>query len=146
MSVITIIKGIKDIHPDSIVFVKNGQFYEVYGRDSYIVSYLFKYKINEVEKIKKSGFPLKAINGVMVKLENKKINYLIVDKRNNYEVDEKCDNKNLNTYYKVYEQAKNYINSKKRIDNIYNYLLHNVNNKRLINEIEKAIENEGRKV
>ena len=34
----------------------------------------------------------------MARLENEKINYLLVDTRKNYDVDEKYDNKNLNNY------------------------------------------------
>lgn len=56
----------------------------------------------------------------MAKLENKKINYLIVDRRNNYDVDEFYDNKNLNTYNQTYEKAKQYINSKHRVDKYIN--------------------------
>ena len=41
MAVLTIIKTIKSIHPESIVLVKIGKFYNVYGRDSYIMYYLF---------------------------------------------------------------------------------------------------------
>ena len=55
------------------------------------------------------GFPIESINKIMAKLENKKINYLIVDRRNNYDVDEFYDNKNLNTYNQTYEKAKQYI-------------------------------------
>ena len=38
-----------------------------------------------------------------------KINYINVDRRNNYEVDEKSDNKNLNKYDEIFEKAKQYI-------------------------------------
>ena len=41
MAVTTIIKTIKSIHPDSIILVKVGKFYNVYGKDSYILSYFF---------------------------------------------------------------------------------------------------------
>ena len=44
------------------------------------------------------------------------------------------------------EKAKQYINSKHRVDKIYQYLIHNLNNKKLINQMEKVIINEGRKV
>ena len=71
---------------------------------------------------------------------------MIVDRRNNYDVDEFYDNKNLNTYNQTYEKAKQYINSKHRVDKIYQYLIHNLNNKKLINQMEKVIINEGRKV
>ena len=43
-------------------------------------------------------------------------------------------------------KAKQYINSKHRVDKIYQYLIHNLNNKKLINQMEKVIINEGRKV
>lgn len=146
MAVTTIIKTIKSIHPDSIILVKVGKFYNVYGKDSYILSYFFNYKLKELEGIVSCGFPIESINKIMAKLENKKINYLIVDRRNNYDVDEFCDNKNLNTYNQIYERAKQYIDSKNRADRIYQYLIHNLNNKKLINQMEKVIINEGRKV
>lgn len=38
-------------------------------------------------------------------MEEKKINYLIIDPRNNYDVDEKSDNRNLNTYQKEFNKA-----------------------------------------
>lgn len=146
MSVITIIKTIKTIHPESVAMVKIGKFYNVYGKDSYILSYLFGYKLKEVENVSTCGFPVESVNKIIAKLENKKINYLLLDRRNNYEVDEMLENKNLNTYAKTYEKAKEYINAKNRANKIYEYLLHNLNNKKLINQIEKVIENEGRKV
>ena len=120
MAVLTIIKTIKSIHPESIVLVKIGKFYNVYGRDSYIMYYLFGYKLKEIENISTCGFPVDSINKVMAKLENTKINYLLIDRRNNYDVDQMLDNKNLNTYIKTYEKAKEYINAKNRVNKIYN--------------------------
>ena len=90
MAVTTIIKTIKSIHPDSIILVKVGKFYNVYGKDSYILSYFFNYKLKELDGIVSCGFPIESINKIMAKLENKKINYLIVDRRNNYDVDGIC--------------------------------------------------------
>lgn len=131
MAVITILKNIKLIHPDTIVLVKVGKFYNVYGKDSYIMSYLFGYKLKDLEGTKSCGFPIETVNKIMAKLENKKINYLIVDRKNNYDIEESLDNKNLNTYNETYKKAKEYLSSKMRVDNIYNYLLHNLNNKQL---------------
>lgn len=146
MGIINIVKNVKEIHPNYVVIINVGKFYYTYGKDSYIISYLFNYKLDTLQNVSRCSFSNNSINKIMAKLEQKKINYIMLDRKNNYNVDEKCDNKNLNTYYKVYEQAKNYINSKKRIDNIYNYLLHNINNKKLINEIEKILENDRRKI
>lgn len=39
-------------------------------------------------------------------LEKQKINYLLIDPSNQYHVDEKSDNKNLNTYNEKYEKAR----------------------------------------
>ena len=100
------IKTIKQVHQYDIVLMKIGKFYHVYGRDSYIISYLFGYKINEIENMSMCGFPINSLNKIIAKLEEKKINYLIVDRKNNYEVDEIFDNKNLNNYKKYFEKAK----------------------------------------
>ena len=48
MAIITMIKVIKEIHPESLVLVKVGKFYNAYGKDSYILSYLFGYKLKTV--------------------------------------------------------------------------------------------------
>lgn len=72
------------------------------------------------------GFPKASINKVIAKLEDKKINYLIVDRRNQYDVDEISDNKNLNEYKKYYENAKKYCNNVIRIENIHSFLLDNM--------------------
>ena len=94
------------------------------------------------------GFPESSINKVIAKLEDNKINYLILDRRNNYEVEEIYDNKNLNTYSKYFEKARKYINCKIRIDKINNFLIENIGNesfKEIISKMEEII-NERRKV
>ena len=101
MSILTMVKNIKQIHSKDIVFVKLGKFYYCYGKDSYIISFFFGYKLNLVENtIYSCGFPSQSLNKIISKLENKKINYVIVDRRNNYEIEQKEDFKNLNTYDK----------------------------------------------
>lgn len=68
MSVINMAKNIKDVHPDFIVCFKVGSFYHVYGKDSYIISYLFNYNIKEVkENIATVGFPKNVVVKVMSK-------------------------------------------------------------------------------
>ena len=141
-----ILETIRKVHKDTVIIVKTGNFYNVFGQDTYILSYLFGYKLNKIyNDIVTTGFPKESINKVIAKLEHKKINYLVVNKSNNYEVDEKCINNNLNTYKKVLMDAKSYINAKLRVENINKYLLKNLNNKQLIEEIEKII-NERRKI
>lgn len=149
MSMITVLKPIKQIHEKDIVLIKIGGFYHAYGRDSYILSYLFDYKLKNFEKqYVTCGFPTNNISKIMTKLEDEKINYIMLDKRNNYEEEEKSNNGNLNSYDKFYEKAKKYVNLKRRIDNIYDILLKEIekdNIKEKIKEIEEVVY-EGRKI
>ena len=141
----TILNSIKTVHEYAIIIIKTGTFYNVYGQDAYIISYLFGYKLRRQNNILSTGFPKEVINKVMAKLDYKKIDYLIIDKRNNYEVEEKSINNKLNTYKKIIIDAKAYISAKLRVENINKYLLRNLNDKKLIEKIEKVI-NEGRKI
>ena len=79
MSTIYMIKNIKELLPEYVVLVKIGTFYEVYNNDSYIISYLFNYKIKTlIDGDKNCGFPTGALNKVLSTLENKSINYIVV--------------------------------------------------------------------
>ena len=124
MGVKNIIQAVKKVHTEYIVLVKEGSFYHIYGKDAYIISYLFGYKI-------------------VAKLETNKINYLILDKRNNYDIEEIYNNKNLNTYNKFYNESKCYINKVARINNINQFLINNINRecfKEIINSMEEILE------
>ena len=126
MGIINMIANIKEVHKEYVLLVKIGSFYYCYGRDAYIVSYLLHYKINIIEKnVYACSFPIVAYNKVISTLEEKKVNYIVLDKRNNYSVDEKSDNKNLNKYYETYVKAKEELVTKVRIEKIYKYLLDN---------------------
>lgn len=149
MSIINTVKSIKQVHPEYIVLIKIGKFYYSYSKDAYIISYIFNYKLKSIEEnIKVCAFPGFILNKIMAKLEENKINYLVIDRRNNYEVDEKSDNSNLNKYNYYLEKSKKYIKQKNKIEEIYNYLISNIENdtnKELIKEIERQI-NERRKI
>lgn len=127
MAMITMIKAIKQIHPKDIVLFKMGSFYHTYGKDSYIISYLFDYKTKKIEQnYSTCGFPGSSLAKNLAKLEEKKINYVIVDKRNNYEDDEKSDNKNLNKYDENFEKAHKYVTIRNRVENIYQELMNRI--------------------
>lgn len=146
MGIINIVKNVKEIHNKYVVLVKVGSFYYCYGKDSYIISQLFKYKINILkDETYSCSFPQNTINKIMAVLENNKINYLILDRRNNYEVIQKSDNRNLNNYDKIYEIGKKEKSKKMRIEKLYLYLLENANDIELINNVEKVID-ERRKI
>lgn len=147
IAIITMVKEIKSIHPEYVVCIKAGGFYRVYGKDAYIIAKLFQYKTKEENDIITCGFPIKVINKIIAQLENKKINFLIIDSRDNYNINEKMNFKNLNTYSKEYELSKTYVNNQIRIDKIYNYLISNIqktNFKNLLKEIEDLINAKGK--
>lgn len=144
MAILTIIKEVKKVHPKEIALVKIGNFFHAYGKDSYILSFLFSYKIKMIEdNCSTCGFPQNSLPKVQAKLENKKINYIILDRRNNYDVDEFVNYKNLNTYDEVFEKAHRFINLKRRIDTIYLKLIKDINSEKVkekIQNIENIIE------
>ena len=135
------INEIKEINPVSLCIYKVGTFYHAYGKDAVILSFLFNYKIKELsQNHKECGFPIGAVNKVTAKLQNSQLNYLLIDRRNNYDVDEKEDYKKNNKYNQIYEKAKRYVNCKKRIDNINQYLEENIENDNITKVLAKMEE------
>ena len=113
----TMVETVKKIHKEDLVLIKIGNFYHAYGKDAYIICYLFDYKIRNDFSVT-CGFPVNSLNKILSKLEDEKINYLVLDRHDNYNVDEVYDNKNLNNYQKVYEKAKKDISYMMKVDNI----------------------------
>ena len=139
MGIINMVKNIKEIHPKDILLIKVGTFYYTYGKDAYIVSYLFNYKLGKTSDVYSCSFPISNLNKVIAHLEQKQVNYIILDKRNNYDLDNKNDNKSLNKYDKILEKAKEKINYDLRVKNIVDYLQENRNDKKIILEMEEMI-------
>ena len=74
MSIINIVKNIKQVHPEHIILIKIGKFYYSYSKDAYIISYIFGYKLKNIEEnIKVCAFPVFILNKIMAKLEENKI-------------------------------------------------------------------------
>lgn len=145
MGIINVVKNAKEIHREYVILIRVGNFYNCYGRDSYIISYMHGYKIKILESnVYFCSFPKSAYNKVISKLDNNKVNYIILDKRNNYDVEDKINYGNLNKYDEIYEKAKSNIAYKMRIEKIYNYLL-SCKNETTIFEVEKLI-SERRKI
>lgn len=44
MGIVNVIKNIKLIHTEDIVLAHVGKFYYAYGKDAYILSYIFDYR------------------------------------------------------------------------------------------------------
>ena len=149
MSIINMVKNIKEIQSKTIVLLKVGAFCESYGKDSYILSYLLGYEIKEVKDgIYKVGFSKKAIKKVIAKLEEEKIDYLLLDVKNNYDVDEKYENGNLNRYDIVFEKSYKYVKKIRKIKDINEKLIRQINEvnfKEKVRKIEEIL-NEKRKI
>lgn len=63
-------------------------------------------------------FQRKPYGKVIATLESKKINYLVIEPRNNYDVEEKSDNKNLNTYEEEFKKSYTTVKQKEKVEKI----------------------------
>lgn len=93
-------------------------------------------------------FLKKHFGKIASKLEEKKINYLIIDPRNNYDVDEKRDNRNLNTYEQEFQNAYLIEKQKRKINRIKEKLYIYIGKKEFSTIIKKVEEilNENREI
>lgn len=82
------------------------------------------------------------------KLEKQKIDYLLIDVRNNYYVDEKFENRNLNKYDIVFEKSYLYVRKQRKIRKINEKLMEQIDSSDFKEKVERIEEilNEGRKV
>ena len=139
-------KNIKQVHPNSVICYKVGAFYHCYGKDAYIISYLFGYKMKMGKNdIMECGFPSRAVSKIMAKLEQQKVDYLMLEPRNNYYVDYQYENGNLNKYNALFEKAYNYMRISNRIDRMAEKLKQEIlreNIKEKLGKIEKIIDEE----
>ena len=143
MSTTNMIRTMKEIHPTKILLVKIGKFYHAYGKDSYILAFLFNYQIKKVEtNVNTVGFPEMALNKVLKTLEDKNIDYIVLEKASNYEVISEEEFKDKNQYSELYNKAHRYIVRKNKIDAIYEHLISNISDetiKEKINSIEEIL-------
>ena len=70
-------------------------------------------------------------------LEKSKINYIIVDKRSNYEEEYKQLNNQENNYDKIYEKAEKSVEIILRVQKIYDKILKEIENKNLYEILDK---------
>ena len=122
---------IKKEYNNTLIMIKVGNFYHIYDDDSIIMNYLFKYKIID----NKVGFPLKSLDKVIKKLSKSNINYFIDE--NNYKL---FDN---NNYLEILNKSMLYYELSLEIEEIYNYLISNIERKyirRIINKIKDVID------
>ena len=70
---------LKSKNKDFIVIIKNGIFYNVLGRDCYIIKNILGYKLSNFGGTIKAGFPIRSLNKVLNTLDKLKINYLVYE-------------------------------------------------------------------
>ena len=145
MGTINVVKTIKFVHEFCVVLVKIGTFYSVYGKDEYINTYLYKYKKKERKNVPICSFPVYSLSKVENTLEKNKINYIVVDRRSNYKIEEKVINKQKNNYEKMLEKANKSITYVLRIQKIYDFLLEkrdSINIEKKLKQIEEVLQND----
>lgn len=83
-----------------------------------------------------------ALNKVLKTLEDKNIDYIVLEKASNYEVISEEEFKDKNQYSELYNKAHRYIVRKNKIDAIYEHLISNISDetiKEKINSIEEIL-------
>lgn len=88
---------------------KQGKFYNAYEDDAYVIHAALGYKVSNG----RVGFPITAIGRVQNELEERKINYVVIEK--DVEVEKKdFSNNTYNKYFKIgiesVDKIKNYEN------------------------------------
>ncbi|MCX4303588.1 MAG: hypothetical protein K1W33_02625 [Clostridia bacterium] len=131
------IKILKNYNPDTLIMIKIGVFYHVYGKDASIISYLFGYQIKKVSKLNTCGFPISVLEKILSRLEEEKVFFKVFN--NNFDVENENKQKMQNTYEKIYNDSYKYLLKKNRIEEINVYLMENINTDYINKKIE-AIE------
>ena len=129
--------GLKDdFGITQIRLVKHGNFHKVTGRDAFILSYLFNYKITRDAQGEDScSFPNNTLNKVLKRLEYENISYICF---NNYlEINLKNDFKEMNQYLNCYNKAYEYVLKKNRINKICDVLNSEIKSENFLENLEK---------
>lgn len=125
---------IKSKYGSYIIIMKSGTFYNVFGRDCYILNNIFGYKINGFSDTIKVGFPMNTLNKVINTFDKLKINYIV------YEGDITLKEKFHRNQYEVFLKEK--LTIAERIERINLILKENKNEEEIIqilNRIEAVL-------
>ena len=100
---------------------------------------MFDYKLRR-DKYVSCGFPLSALNKVKVELEKENVDYIVVDKRNEYEVICKEEFKKENKYEEILAIGKTKELIKRKAEKINKYIIENITNEEVVKKIKKLEE------
>lgn len=127
----------------TIGIVKVGIFFRTYGKDTYLMSYLFNYQIGKSQgNINECAFPESSLNSVINRLKEEKINYAIFLKEKEYVLKDEKDFRDENRYNEMYDKSYKYTILKNKVADIHNYLMSNIDApflKDKLNKIEDII-------
>lgn len=70
----------RDEYQDCLIFIKSGNFYEVFDNDSLILNDIFYYKVKRIKDTIKSGFPISKFDYIVKLIGN--INYVVIENGN----------------------------------------------------------------
>ncbi len=120
---------------DYIIFLKFGNFYEVFDKDCLILNKKFNYKIKRIKNNIKVGFPISKMDDILRLLDG--VNYVIIEKDKIIEEKEYKNNKYNEYDFDINKVIFNFI----RIDKIYNNLCGRVNNnlENILERIESIV-------
>lgn len=115
----------KNTYNKYILLIRCGNFYISLNEDAIVINNIFKYKIIESTNFIKCGFPLSSLSKIEKRLEELKINYLVID--NDIIEKEKYNKNNYNKYL----TNNNYDILLNRINKIILILKNNLNNRNI---------------
>lgn len=118
-----------------LVLLKCGNFYEVIDNDAFIMNTIFNYKLKRLSNTFKVGFPVSSLNSILNKLNECRINYIIVNE--GIILEENFDDNKYSIY--KFDDKDIWYNSI-RIEKITKYLNDNVLSREINNKL-KQIEN-----
>ena len=119
-----------------IILFKCGNFYIAINDDANVMNNIFNHKIVDTGNFIKTGFPISSLYKIECELENKQINYLIID--NKIVCKNKLKNNNYNNYLKENNNTLNF----SRINRINKLLKDNISNPKIndiLNNVEKIV-------
>lgn len=139
MKIIDVYEKYKSNYNKSVIFIKNGIFYNVLNDDVSILFFLFKYKIKNNGTNYMIGFPEKNIVKVCDNLKKNSINFIVLDENNEIILKNKT-NKNVYDKYRMDIFKLDYFN--KKLNNIYDNLkvrLNDSNIENILNTVEGIV-------
>lgn len=121
-------------YKDYILMIRLGNFYEILDKDALILHNILNYKISKISDTVKCGFPISSLEKVLAVLNERKINYVIIEDDNIVSKKEFEENTYGEFNFDINTIKYNFI----RINKIIKFLNENVNKD--INSLLESIE------